>query len=149
MSKQGRVKGLVLGLVLILVGFFIIWRGQTVNEPRVKIGNSTILVEIAKTPEEINQGLSGKQAILPNQGMLFIFEDSVTPAFWMKDMLFALDFVWITEDLKILAITPSIGVDSYPFTFSPPSPIKYVLEVNAGISADRGWLPGDTVELKL
>jgi uncharacterized membrane protein (UPF0127 family) len=98
---------------------------------------------------EITKGLGGRESLPNDSGMLFVMPEPIIPNFWMKDMLFPIDFIWIDEEMKIVAITPSIGVDSYPITFSPPSPVKYVLEVNAGLSAHNGWLPGDSVELAL
>ena len=142
---------LVLGLVMVAVGAWIIWSvlSQDQSGPTAKIDNSTINLEVADEPQEITVGLGGRDSLAEDGGMLFILPQTIIPNFWMKDMKFPLDFVWIDEQQNIVAITPSIGVDSYPITFSPPSPVKYVLEVNAGLSAFNGWLPGDHVDLSL
>lgn len=149
MKLSGKIQHLLAGVGLIAVGALILWLSQRPQVPRLKIGNTTILVDVADSDEEITKGLSGREAMAQNRGMLFVFSEPRVPSFWMKDMLFPIDFVWIDEAGKIVAITPSIGTDSYPITFSPPSEVKYVLEVNAGISALRGWIPGDSVEFKL
>lgn len=151
MNNKGRVRHALVGMTLVVFGIGIImWgRNTSVQQTRVKINNSTILVDIADESNEISRGLGGRKSMLPNEGMLFVFDAPGTPSFWMKDMLFSLDFVWIAENGRIVAITPSIGIDSYPITFTPPEPIKFVLEVNAGISASRGWQAGDTAEIKL
>jgi len=71
--------------------------------------------------------------------MLFVFDTPAKYGFWMKDMNFDLDMVWIDANNKVLAITKSISKDSYPQVFNPPSAVKYVLEVPSGFS-DRAGL---------
>ena len=150
-KSKPKVWQLLLGLFMVAAGAWIIWAtvSKSQSGPTAKIGNSTVNLEVADDPDEITQGLGGRDSIADDSGMLFILPQTIIPNFWMKDMKFPLDFVWIDEDQNIVAVTPSIGVDSYPITFSPPTPVKYVLEVNAGISAHNGWLPGDHVDLSL
>jgi uncharacterized membrane protein (UPF0127 family) len=88
-----------------------------------------------------------------DQGMLFDFTGSsrTKPGFWMKDMRFALDFIWIDGN-NIVGITPRIqpGVDAngqLPLYY-PPAPVTQVLEVNAGWSAAHGIKVGDAVLMK-
>lgn len=100
----------------------------------IRINNVQLGVEIADEAHEQTQGLSGRERLAQNEGMLFIFPYSAIPTFWMKDMLFSLDMIWIDENGKIVDITKNIAPETYPTTFSPPSQIKYVLEVNAGWS---------------
>jgi len=117
--------------------------------PTATINAHAVKLEVADEPDEIVQGLSGRGSMPAASGMLFILPEPIIPSFWMKDMRFPIDFIWISAEQTIVAITPSIGEDSYPITFSPPSAVKYVLEVNAGVSASLGWLTGDHVELVL
>lgn len=130
-------------------GLFLIWQRMYSKTQVVKIGNLEIMVDVADDLSEITQGLSGRDRLSNNQGMLFIFSDNQIPNFWMKNMKFPVDIVWLDENKTIVAITPSLAVETYPQTFSPPSPVRYALEVNSGLSARSGWLPGDTAEIKL
>lgn len=150
-KKSRSVWRLILGLILVAAGSWLIIYTLSRDDggPRATIGEQSVKLEIADEPAEITVGLGGRDSLAEDRGMLFIMPQTIIPAFWMKDMRFAIDFIWIDEQQNIVAITPSIGVDSYPITFSPPSAVKYVLEVNAGLSAHNGWLPGDHVELKL
>jgi uncharacterized membrane protein (UPF0127 family) len=135
----------------IAVVFVLIWFFQ-LREPagdRVIISDKTVLVEIADEDAEIQKGLGDRISLADDAGMLFVFQKPLTPGFWMKDMKFPIDVVWIDENLTIVAISPSLAVESYPQSFAPPVPVKYVLEVNSGLSAYNGWLPGDTVEIQL
>ena len=151
MRKQRNVKHLIIGVLLVIVGAVLVYLGLSRfdSRPTVKIGNNVIKVQIADNPDTYAKGLSGRDSLATDEGMLFVFERPAQPGFWMKDMKFPIDIVWISQDKKIVAITPSLGVDSYPATFRPPEPVLYVLEVNAGISARNGWLAGDSVEINL
>lgn len=105
----------------------------------LSIAGATLVVEIADDALERARGLSGRAALQPNTGMLFLFEDAFIPSFWMKDMNFALDFLWI-RDGTIVDITenvPAPSGDDLP-TYSPNQPIDMVLEVNAGWIAQHG-----------
>src|SRR5918992_1579604 len=61
--------------------------------PTVTIGDASFVVELAVTPQERAQGLSGRPGLAPGTGMLFIFGTEDLYSFWMKDMRFPLDMV--------------------------------------------------------
>jgi uncharacterized protein len=101
---------------------------------QASIGDTVIDVEIADTPEERLLGLSGRDSLKEGQGMLFILDEPGRPGFWMKDMKFAIDIIWIGEDGRVLSIDEGVGPETYPENFAPAEPVKYVLEVPAGFS---------------
>ena len=123
------------------------------NKKEVKIGEKAILVELADTQETRNKGLSGRDGLGEDQGMLFVFEtQDVSPAFWMKDMKFSIDIIWI-NDGKVVLISkevPAPAADtpdrSLPL-YTPESVVDYVLEVSAGSSDKNGISVGDGVDL--
>lgn len=120
--------------------------------PRVVIGGDSILIDVADEKEEQERGLSGRTSLPQNRGMLFVYSEPSRPGFWMKDMRFPIDIVWIGADNKIVAVLPNLSPQTYPDVFSPPeevAPVQYVLEVNAGLVAKLGWQVGDTVQIKL
>ncbi len=84
-------------------------------------------VEVVETPELRTLGLSGRKEI-GAKGMLFVFDEPDYHGIWMKDMLFAIDIVWIDESLTIVGIEKRVRPDTYPRIFRPPVPVKYVLE---------------------
>lgn len=112
----------------------------------VKIAGQDIKVELALTKEIQEKGLSGRGSLLENTGMLFIFEQPGKYYFWMKDMNFAIDIIWITEDLKVVYIEKNATPKSYPNIFDPKIDAKYVLEVTSGFSEKNNLKEGDTVE---
>lgn len=98
----------------------------------------SISVEVASTSEEQAKGLGQRLSLPDNQGMLFPFMYPGDYGFWMKDMHFPLDMVWISSDKKVVSITPNISPDTYPTVFYPPLAISYVLELNAGAAKEFG-----------
>ena len=115
--------------------------------PTLSINNKIIEIDIADTPSKAQKGLSGRESLGENSGMLFIFSNEQIPSFWMKDMRFAIDIIWINKNWEISQITQNIKPDSYPQTFSPKDEIMYVLEVNAGWSKKNNIAPGDLATL--
>lgn len=118
---------LTLGIAIIVWSFYAFW-----NKPIPRLEG--INIEIADTNAERMQGLSGRESLETGRGILFIFPESGLYGFWMKDMNFSIDIIWLNGDLQPIGIEKNISPDSYPQVFYPPVPVKYVLEVNAGES---------------
>jgi uncharacterized membrane protein (UPF0127 family) len=80
--------------------------------------------------------------------MLFVFENPDDYFFWMKDMNFSIDMIWIGEDRKIVYIKKDAKPEDYLKSFGPPedNPAKYVLEVVSGFSDTHDLQEGDEVE---
>ena len=97
----------------------------------VKIKDLIIPVDLAITPDQQAKGLSIKNTINENEGMLFIFHTPSDYSFWMKDMKFPLDIVWINSNNEIVHIEkklqPCVFFPLCP-SYSPHSNSKYVLE---------------------
>ncbi len=91
-----------------------------------------ITIEKVSEPEEQQIGLSKYSSLPQKNGMLFVFDESDFHSFWMKDMKFPIDIVWLDETLRVVDIKRKIHPDSYPTSFVPTEKAKYVLEVNAG-----------------
>ena len=116
----------------------------------IKVGNKQITVEVARTDTERSVGLSGRNSLEANSGMIFVFNPSAKPNFWMKDTLIPLDMIWISQG-KVIGITknvqPQPGAPDHQLTLYPaPSEVDYVLEVNGGFSDYNSIKVGDRVE---
>ncbi|NNL68259.1 MAG: DUF192 domain-containing protein, partial [Myxococcales bacterium] len=70
-------------------------RDAALSAGEVTIRGTTVAVEIAATPAERAQGLSGREALEPGHGMLFLHEEPGAHGYWMKDMRFAIDILWL------------------------------------------------------
>ncbi len=113
-----------------------------------KLNNCSIRVEISDTPALRQRGLSGRKSLAENAGMLFIFEHPDYHYFWMKDMKFSLDLIWILNG-KVVDITPHVSPPSGPVRqltrYRPSSPADRVLEVKAGVAETCGVKVGDEI----
>ena len=93
-------------------------------------------VDVVDTPQTREQGLMFRKEMLPGQGMFFIFEQNGEYAFWMKNMNFPIDILWINETMEIVHIAenvPPCQKDPCPVYF-PKAQARYVLELPAGES---------------
>lgn len=115
------------------------------NKANVIVGTFLFNSVVVSNDIDREKGLSGKKEIFPNEGMLFVFNKEEVPKFWMKDMNFPIDIVWIDENKKIVGVEQDISPETYPNTFSPKSKIKYVLEVGANNISNINDLVGSSV----
>ena len=124
--------------------------------PVVSIGGgdfpAAFPVELALTAEEQIQGLSGRPTLKANTGMLFVYQRPSRYPFWMPDMHFPLDIVWIGSDCAVADVTlnalppaPGQANQDLPL-YSPKKPAQYVLEINAGEAGAKGIRVGVGVE---
>src|ERR1035437_4937756 len=124
-SRDKKIKGsFVLVVIFIIIGFFLLNKhtfknSETYNIQYVKIRGQNIKVDLALTGVEQEQGLSGRTSLKNDEGMLFVFNTSGKYSFWMKDMNFAIDMIWISEDLRIVYIKKDARPESFPETFGP------------------------------
>ncbi len=101
-------------------------------------------VELATAPAQWEKGLSGKPSLAQNQGMLFVFPQPQVQYFWMKDMKFPIDIIWLDENYTVLGTVENAPPckNNCP-TYNSRVPAKYVLEVPAGTVKREGLKPGD------
>lgn len=110
------------------------------------INDSKILVEVADTDQKRARGLSGRDSLSQNRGMLFVFSYPDHYSFWMKDMNLPLDFIWIANK-QIVEITRNVRPQDFqpPKTLTPKEKIDMVLEINAGLAEKLNIKIGDKI----
>jgi uncharacterized membrane protein (UPF0127 family) len=134
-------KTFSLVLVTGITGALLVCSAQPAKDKFIKIylsEGSSITAELAVTAEERARGLMFRERLLPDQGMLFVFEVEDYHSFWMKNTLVALDMVWLDKEKRIVHIerdVPPCQADPCP-SYTPKRPGSYVLELKSG-SADR------------
>jgi len=162
-NKKTRIHNVIFILGAIGVGFLtllflrlrtgnVIIKPPAISDNRIYnksliAGDFSIPVAIAGTPALQEQGLSDTDSLPADSGMLFVFSKPDKVGFWMKDMRYPLDFVWIDSAMKIVAIDSDIAADTYPTIFYPPKPVLYVLEVNANFSTAHHLSVGQQLTL--
>jgi len=119
------------------------------QDKKIKIGQTEIVVDVAKSNEERARGLSNVESLDKNKGMLFVFDGNSRPVFWMKDTKIALDIIWIEDD-KIVSIDKNVQPepntpDNKLKRYYAPTNVDYVLEVNAGFSEENDIKVGQSL----
>ena len=162
MTLRGFLAGLgVVGVcALFSAGFFLFYSHAThidamsllsdfpgYKTKTIEIGGQRIHIAVADTPALQELGLGTRSGLGVDEGMLFVFPVEKKYAFWMKDMHFPIDMIWISGSGSIVSLAKEVSPDTYPHDFIPTAPARYVLEVVAGYAAAHGFNVGDTVRL--
>ncbi len=119
------------------------------NDLTVLMPKGALEVELANTKASRELGLSGRHQIRDDEGMLFVFDTPGRYGFWMKDMEFPLDMVWINENGIVVSIERNVTPESYreKKVYMNQSDASYVLEINAGMAEKFGLYMGSKVRL--
>ena len=153
--KNKYVAFFILAILLMVIFFVSInsfrraYRSENLNV--VQLAGKEIAVDIARTDEQREQGLSGRIELKEDEGMLFVFEKGGKHPFWMKDMNFGIDIIWISEDKKVIYIKKNALPESYPEIYGLDASMenaKYVLEVVSGFSDKNNLKEGDSVDFE-
>lgn len=148
--KKGK-RGLIFGLALILFGIYVSAAGVVglrKNTKRLVTSRSIIEVEVADTKQSREHGLSGRSNTGDTSGMLFVFEGVGPHCFWMKDMRFAVDMVWMNAEKQIIKVEQNVPPESYPLAYCPDETAVYGLEVRADTSQALGLLAGEVIRFQ-
>lgn len=135
MKKKVILLWILIGVIATLVIIKNLQPGRSLTSTEirtVKINSKIIAVEIADTPEERRLGLSGRENLKPDTGLLFVFDEPGYHTFWMKDMNFPIDIFWLDENYQIVDSWLNATPESYPETRTSKQLAKYVLETNVG-----------------
>ncbi len=118
--------------------------------PQVCRQGDCVTVEVVTKQEDLEKGLMFRAGLDQDKGMFFEFTKDDKYSFWMKNMHFSLDILWINADGLIVYIGPHIPVcsaDPCP-VYTPDQNARYVLELNSGYTANHHWMVGDKLDLK-
>ena len=143
--------------VLLAIAFFVLtivvaalWYFSSSAHPGLQaltLGANTVFVSVADTEQKRELGLGGRSGLASNEGMLFIFPKEGTYGFWMKDMRFPVDILWLSNDGTVIYIQEKVSPDTYPHVFTPGKKARYVLELPAGYSTEHHILVGDRTSI--
>ncbi len=144
---------LIILFLLVIVGVKVIHLHPVENISKQEviegtIGDITLNLEIAKTPSDRIKGLSGRTALEESEGLLFVFPKPGKYGFWMKDMNFPIDIIWIDKNMRVLGASEELTPESYPKSYYPPSEVQFVLEVPAGFYKRHSLKVGEGLFLK-
>ncbi|MDY6789378.1 MAG: DUF192 domain-containing protein [Candidatus Nanohaloarchaea archaeon] len=121
------------------------------EKPYVEVGSKKVEVEVADNSSERLRGLMNRDDLSINTGMLFVYGDEDFRSFWMKNMSFPIDIIYLDSHRTVVDIKHSIppcSSDPCP-SYKSDRPARYVLEVNSGFSSANNVSSGDRVEFYL
>ena len=140
---------LLAGLTALILGASPVY-AETLGAPRDELvvtteaGEHRFQVELADDPQERAKGLMFRREMADEHGMLFDFGAEEPASFWMANTYIPLDMLFIKADGTVESIaerTTPLSKRSVP----SKGPVRYVLEINGGLSDELGIKPGDKV----
>jgi len=145
--------GIVIAFVVIAGLYFGILRraNPPLRSGEAKIGTAVFNIEVVSTTIEQARGLSFRASLPETSGMLFTFGTPGIQNFWMKDMNFPIDIIWIANG-KVVGFAenampmPDVALWNLKI-YSSPDGTDSVIEVNAGTVAKDNIKVGDSVRV--
>ncbi len=149
---------IIFGIILVIFAAIVSYQFSSkknipattdLGKATVSINDHTFQVEIATTSASQQLGLSGRKSLGQDRGLLFLFDKPDYYSFWMKDMLFPIDIIYIDNE-KVVSIIHEAQPPktANPEIFQPDAPSDSVLEINAGLAKKYTIKKGDTVTVK-
>jgi len=116
------------------------------------IDNFKVYVDIALTDKQKQDGLSVKNFMKETEGMLFFLGEPTKASFWMKNMHFPIDIIWLDENFSIVHIERELKPCTVAFycpSYTPEKESLYVLETTAGFANNHNLKIGDRIDVEL
>jgi uncharacterized protein len=148
-----------LAILLIIIGGIRFAQGYTAGEkisflkgaPTIVIANHNFKVTVADSQKEQEIGLSKTKSLTENQGMIFLFQKPDYYSFWMKNMGFPIDIIFINNDTIVSiennAQAPKSNNENL-IVYTPTSPSDKVLEIQAGLAKKYNFKNGDKIKIE-
>ncbi len=135
-TKLARKKQLA-ALFFLFIAFVTCLGAGLFMLPRPKMwtlrtATSDYQLEVAQTDAARTLGLGNRLSMPTDHGMIFVYPRPALTCFWMKDMHFALDILWVDSQKRIVYEAPDVTPKSYPRTYCTPVAAQYVIELYAG-----------------
>jgi uncharacterized membrane protein (UPF0127 family) len=111
----------------------------------VQVNGHALKAELADNYAAQVKGLGGRPCIADDEAMLFSFSRPGYYPFWMRDMHFPIDIVWLSNGKRVVDVSTDVSPSSYPRSFSSSMPARYVLELKAGKAAKLHIVTGTAI----
>ena len=137
-------------LIIIYIIFITFYRPKTKTIP-ITLGDTKYNFEIAKTISQKSTGLSNRNSLCQNCGMIFVYSSENIYPFWMKDTLIPLDMIWFDKTGKIVTYLNAIPEPNTAITklkvYKNTTPAQYILEINSHDFDKLNLKIGDVIKL--
>ncbi len=152
--KINRNAAITLGLSLVFILIAGVYLVNYFTTPAVSIAcfkQKCFEVELATSPEQHASGLSNRDSLAMDKGMLFVFQNEEVYPFWMYGMKFPIDIIWIASNGTVVFVENN-ALPCIPNSLCAPinpggQNAMYVLEINAGLSDSVGIKIGEKVDI--
>lgn len=145
----GSVSGLIVMCGIGLVAFDLQKKSSGGKAPyrdaQVIISGETITLDVVQKPVERALGLGGRTDLCAQCGMWFVFDNATEHPFWMKDMQFDIDIIWI-HDGHVVYMEKNVSHNTPEKTYIPALPASHVLELPAGSVERLGITTGTVID---
>ena len=134
----------------IVLSLLLLGAGCAPVEPVVVFPNETVVhVDIANDIFQRRKGLSGRESLASDEGLLFLHDKLDYQRYWMKDMLIPIDILWIDGERIVGFVQDAQPEDPAETIYTSPSPVDKVLEVSAGFVFQNDLKIGDILDIVL
>lgn len=144
--SPAKLLAVVMAVFVIVVGGWYVWAGYRFKDADdgkidwLTLRNSSYFLSTASSAEEQQKGLGGLTGMHASRGMIFPYDKEAERCFWMKDMRFPIDIIWVDANKKVSHIEQNLQPDTYPQSYCAPG--QYVIELNAGEAHKNGLKTG-------
>lgn len=139
---------LIIGLLMVFANVAVSACPMELPKLNVEFKQAQLELEIAATPEARNCGLSRRDRLAENHGMLFVVPEAIILDFWMRDTRLPLSIAFIDDSGRILSIQAMQPMQTRQH-YHPPGPVRYAIEVNRGWFSEHQISVGDVITLQL
>lgn len=122
------------------------------RQVNVTVNGLVLVADIAATNEQRTRGLSVKDSLAENEAMLFVFDNEAEHIFWMKDMKFPIDIIWIDSNKTVVHIEHNLEPCSSEVlcpSYKPNDDSLYVLETVGSFAVEHDIVKGTQVDFEL
>jgi uncharacterized membrane protein (UPF0127 family) len=126
--------------------------GGGFRQVNVTVNGLTLIADVSSTDEQRNKGLAVKDQLAENQAMLFVFENEAEHTFWMKDMKFPIDIIWMDANNTVVHVENNVQPCRTMLlctTYKANGNSLYVLETVSGFAQKYGITKGTHIDFHL
>lgn len=151
MFKRNLILVLIGGAILLVGTLVLVSEKSNSNTPtttKILLPTETLTATILDTPVAAQKGLSGQTSLPSKQAVLMVFPEPGRYGIWMPEMKFPIDVIWLDQNQTIVYLIPNMSPNSYPQTFYPTKPAKFILEANIKTIENNHLQLGDRINIK-
>lgn len=146
LRARSRLKYLPIGLAVLAFGCGAHDGAGTLPAVKMQIGSKNFEIEVAATRRDEEKGLMRRDSMADDHGMIFVLTEEKVVNFWMKDVRFNLDILFLDHSGNIVSIHQMKAYDDRNYT-SSDEPAKYAIELNSGAATAAGVKIGDKLQI--